>query len=410
MKLNILFSGWILMPHSYSVVLTYKLVYLYKNYKDRINFFIEERPYYNKAWIKNDVFPKEFSDIINSITIYNGQKVDLIYRCTYPYNLSMSPDELQTKICVFYTSEFKVLDKSYFSFNKDISSIPDPEKYIEMYLGKFTNIYFTGPSDWSINGLVQYNVPDNRNKMITHGVDTSIFYPDTSKRSFLRSKWNVSDDDILLMNLGSLTGNKGISLIIQVLNIFVNRLKRTNYKLLLKGIKELYHSKQMFDNYFMELRNTILPEEMSVLMNHIIFLDDTLTYKDSDEINMRDLYNAGDLYVSPFFAEGFNLSPLEAISCGVPIVIPRTGSTKEYVENIFNNGGSLYIHYVDSKIIQQSKKYMNDIDGSSLINVTANFKKQILDPTLMLKYIEDAYSWSSVSHKLFNYFEEIVNI
>lgn len=42
------------------------------------------------------------------------------------------------------------------------------------------------------------------------------------------------------------------------------------------------------------------------------------------------LYNACDLYVSPYRAEGFNLPPLEAAACGLPILVTKGGATDDY--------------------------------------------------------------------------------
>ena len=49
-KLNILFEGWINIGHSYAIVNCFQLIHLYKNYKDKANFYVREREYYRKEW------------------------------------------------------------------------------------------------------------------------------------------------------------------------------------------------------------------------------------------------------------------------------------------------------------------------------------------------------------------------
>lgn len=49
-KLNVLFEGWINIGHSYAIVNCFQLIHLFKNYKDKINFYVNEREYYRKEW------------------------------------------------------------------------------------------------------------------------------------------------------------------------------------------------------------------------------------------------------------------------------------------------------------------------------------------------------------------------
>src|SRR5579872_6275123 len=88
-KMNILFQGWINIPHSYAVVLCFKLVFLYKNFANRINFFVEEVVYYNPIWkpLTHSVFPKEYNEILKGFKKYNGEELDLIYRISFPYDI-----------------------------------------------------------------------------------------------------------------------------------------------------------------------------------------------------------------------------------------------------------------------------------------------------------------------------------
>ncbi|PIY49188.1 MAG: hypothetical protein COZ05_01015 [Armatimonadetes bacterium CG_4_10_14_3_um_filter_59_10] len=50
-----------------------------------------------------------------------------------------------------------------------------------------------------------------------------------------------------------------------------------------------------------------------------------------DEAGMRRLYNLFDIYVSPTQGEGFGMTLLESIACGVPVVVTDWGSARETV-------------------------------------------------------------------------------
>ena len=170
---------------------------------------------------------------------------------------------------------------------------------------------------------------------------------------------------------------------------------KTNYKLLLKGSNNLYESQKKVDNILGEFK---FPEN---LMNNIIFMGHTFTFSICNE-----LYNIVDLYVSPYMAEGFNLSPLEALTAGRRIVIPRTGSTEHYMKDIYNNGGSEFITYVNSVVVtNMGNQSYNHIEEADLITAILSVDTRLeLDPTKMIEYISKDYSWTRVADLLYEYF------
>lgn len=417
-KINVLFRGWFNIPHSYSMVNCFQIVHLYKRYKDNINFFIEEMPYFRKEWnsVKQLVYTDEYNSIIKDLKHWKGEPIDLVYSITYPYNMDIV--SLNGKVipkCVFYTSEFATLDPNYFSCSTD--DLKQDDSILE-YIKQNEKLYMTSPSVWSSLGMKRYNLPDSRNRVITHGADTSIFKYDTSKRSKIRAFYKVHDSDILLINIGSMTRNKGMLYIIQILNVLVNRLGRRYYKLLLKGTGDLYSSKDFLEIYFKELRdaNAITSVEMNFLLeNNIIFTDKTLSYE-----KINDLFNAADLYFSPYIAEGFNLTSLEALAAGLPVMIPKTGSTKEYISDIYNGGGDEHIIYIESNVVEQGEYKMNNIDFKHLLDLF--IEKEFVIKSLannrngggiesykkMREYIDKNYSWNRVSELLYDYFKYVI--
>jgi glycosyltransferase involved in cell wall biosynthesis len=423
--LKILFSGWTQIAHSYAIVNCFQLIHLYKNYgpngvisKNKLDIYIEECDYYRPEWNnkKKLVYNTEYNEIIKNFKLYNGEKVDLIYRMTYPYNITVSETNVDVPKCIFYTSEFReYLTKDYFTVAVP-PNVPLSDNYITSYLNQFNNIYFTSPSDWSSKGLVKYNVSETRNRIITHGVDTTIFKRDHSNRNKIREKYGILDNDILLLSMGACTTNKGIILILQILNILVHQLKRTHYKLLLKGTGDLYQCKEFLEQYFdtiVKAKAMTQSEINNLYENHIIFTDKTLSFS-----LINDLYNSADLYISPFLAEGFGMTILEAVAAGCDILLPMTGSTKEYAELIYNNGGSEFIHYTKSKVVTlENGMSQNQIELQDLLNTMISFESKLQerrtngdkrDYNKMVKFIEKELSWNKVSELLVDYFEDII--
>jgi len=374
--ISVLFEGWRLLQHSYGNVLAFLLIHLWKQYgPDKMNeiiFYVRECSYPDINWKNNQklTYSREYNRILKNFKAYNGEKVDIIYRQTYPYNLEPPQTPTPIPVCVFYTSEFAVLNNSYFHH--------DPKQDIRNYLIKNPNFYFTAPSEWSSRGMTPFLEDKTRNRIVSHGVDTSIFYrhSNDSMRQQIRRKYGVLDNDILLINIGAMTMNKGIFLILEALHHLVI-IKKLPFKLLLKGMTDLYKSREFVDAYINHLGYNA-----TNLKSHIIFIDGTLNYS---EIN--DLFNASDLYISPYLAEGFGLTMLEALASGLRVLVPRTGSASDYIDPIYKNGGEQYIYYVDSVIIQDNTGlYKNQIDKTGIIDIYQRISA-ILKLLLMIKHI-----------------------
>ena len=130
------------------------------------------------------------------------------------------------------------------------------------------------------------------------------------------------------------------------------------------------------------------------------------------------MFNAADLYISPYLAEGFNLTVLESLCAGLPVLVPETGSTHEYINDIASNGGEKYIYKLKSQVGAYSNgMHQNIINAQDLTNLL----KDNLDTLESMKeeryklyatlqsFIQDNYSWDSVSSLLYDYFGTIVN-
>lgn len=426
-KLKVLFYTWKNLQHSYGQVAAFQLIHLWKlygpngKYKNKIEFYVTEAPYYNPNWYNTQklVYSDEYNNILKNMKEYNDEPVDIIYRQTYPYNINVNEENRHIPKCVFYTSEFSHINHTYFQLEKpsDIDT-SQYDSYISLFLKQFDNIFFTSPSSWSSKGMIPYldnTTHSSRNRIITHGVDTTIFYKHSTDtvRKEIRKTYNVKDSDILLINIGAMTTNKGILLTLEALHRLVNNFKKTHYKLLLKGSGDLYQCKDFLESYFLKFKEQgiMTQSEIDNLYNNIIFTNKTLSYT-----RINDLFNAADLYISPYLAEGFGLTMLESLAAGLNVLVPRTGSTNEYIRDINDNHGNDYIFYVDSNVtvdsngLCQNNIQMNNLIDTLLLN-EEKFKesKNLETYNNMKNYIEKNLSWYKVAELLYDYFNDIVD-
>lgn len=412
MTLKLLVKGWTAIPHSYAIVNCFQLVHLVKKYKDDIKIYVDEMPYYRKEWEtkKKLVYGSEYNAIINSFQKWSGQEVDLVYSITYPYDITYPYRGGHPPKVVFYTSEFAWLDNTFFIMDGVVpATVDDVKQHIETHKG---SLFFTAPSIWSANGLKEWGVNDNRNKVITHGVDPTIFKQlDEESRGRVRGFYRVKDDDILLINIGAMTGNKGVVSMFAALYELVKEHK--NVKLLLKGTGDLYSSKEFVEMYMSSLKKEgVLGDDDvdNLLENHVIFTDKTMSYS-----TINELFNAADMYVSPYLAEGFNLTVLESLAAGLPVLVPTTGSTREFMQDLYEHGGKLFIHYLDSQVGRFTNGMMqNTYKIESLVEVLRAFVKGYKYTDRRDNYgelrswIVENYSWGRVAEYLWDYFRTIL--
>jgi glycosyltransferase involved in cell wall biosynthesis len=130
-------------------------------------------------------------------------------------------------------------------------------------------------------------------------------------------------DQHVFLNLGAMSVNKGIDLLLRA--FFVVHQRHPSTRLVLKDEKNLYGLSgvavvQDAMKRYPELSN-------QNFLDAIKLLSVTLPMTE-----MRELYCLADSYVSPYRAEGFNLPVIEAIACGTPVIVTAGGATDDFCE------------------------------------------------------------------------------
>jgi glycosyltransferase involved in cell wall biosynthesis len=60
---------------------------------------------------------------------------------------------------------------------------------------------------------------------------------------------------------------------------------------------------------------------------HLLYLNETL-----DDDQLARLYRSCDVLLAPYRAEGFGLPILEAMACGLPVIVPAGGASDDFVD------------------------------------------------------------------------------
>jgi len=412
-KLRVLVRGWIGIPHSYAIVNCFQLIQLKRYFGDEVELFIEERPYYRPEWAqaRQLTYGDEFNALLTELQIWQGEEVDCVYSITYPYDLTpVFRNGCPIPLCVYYTSEFGWVDHTYFSINGE-RFVSD--EALSSYLSSNPQVSFTAPSVWSSWGVARFDVPESRNRIIAHGVEPSIFklHTDPSRRNEVRAAYGLRDSDLLLLNIGAMTRNKGIEFILLAMHELVNKRGLHEVKLLLKGTGDLYSSRLFIESYFERFlkEGLITKGEISNLFQgSIVFTDQTVSF---DRLN--DLYNAADLYISPYVAEGFNLTVLEALAAGLPVMVPETGSTREFINEIVEHGsGERFVLKVPSTVGRHADGSMQNVMNlKDIVEMVVSNRAQLHSMKIerfsayphLHAQIEERFSWRLAVEDLVRY-------
>lgn len=156
----------------------------------------------------------------------------------------------------------------------------------------------------------------NKIEVIPNGVDLTIFAPNISGQE-IRQKYQIADNDPILLFVGRLTFYKGVECVLQALPIIKKKIN--NVRLIIVG-------KGYLENQLKALCASLGIEKSVIFAGRV-----------SDNV-LPKYYAAADVFVLPStsIAEGFGIVLLEAMASGKPIVASNVGGIPEVIIDGFN--------------------------------------------------------------------------
>ncbi|MDB6453985.1 glycosyltransferase family 4 protein [Falsirhodobacter sp. 20TX0035] len=148
-------------------------------------------------------------------------------------------------------------------------------------------------------------------EVILHGIDTETFAP-PADRDTLRARLGLPPG-VLVGCYGRIRPSKGTDNFVATMIDLLPTRPRVTAVVMGRAVEK--------DQPFLaDLKARVAA---AGLAERILFLPEVTVDR------MPDWYGALDLYVAPQRWEGFGLTPLEAMACGVPVVATRTGAFEE---------------------------------------------------------------------------------
>ena len=303
-------EGWRDLNHSYSLVNQWQLLELLRR---PLRLCHRDTAPFNPAWNPRSNGSGLPADLLNRLRQIPAPRASehfsAIYRISFPMNLQPGAAD---QVFVFGTPDHARCDADMFCGGTPAQA------------SRRDDLAIVTPSRWCKRGFLEAGFQEERIHVLPHGVAPEVFFPaEPDQRARYRQHLGFQEDDFVLLHLGSLFWNKGIDLLIRAFA----ELKPVHprLKLVVKDQSGLY-GWRVNDVMLALDQSGQLPALDEEQWRDLISISANL-----DLQGLHALYNACDLYVSPYRAEGFNLPPLEAAACGLPIVVTAGGATDDYV-------------------------------------------------------------------------------
>jgi glycosyltransferase involved in cell wall biosynthesis len=370
-------EGWRFLPHSYAVVNQWQLLAFLR--RSDIMLKVVDLPFHDQNWkTQNGLFAQDAERQLKSIDIVGpDERADLTFRLSFPYDFNPSGSK---RTAVFGTCESQVIRGSQLA-----RSSKRPQA-----ISGISDVKIVTPSHWSAEGFYKAGFRNDQVIVVPHGVDADTFCPMHARRASIREKMGITPDAFVFLSVGAMSGNKGIDILLQAFAEVSRNFPHA--RLILKGMDSLYFS----ELYLQKSMNMLSPDDRQRVVDGLIYFGETFSFA-----KMASLYQAADVYVSPYRAEGFNIPVLEAAASGAPIICTGGGATDDFVTDEFakkieSRKSSSYLNGLELVRLEPNRDHLIDLMTAAIEDRAWRNQAAQAGPS----HVRAHYTWDSVADDL----------
>lgn len=161
--------------------------------------------------------------------------------------------------------------------------------------------------------VTEFGFSKTKSMTIYNGVDTSVFYP--NKDDSIRKEYGIGPDQIVVGAVGNIRPAKGYDLFLKAAKLVYEHYPESRFIVAGQGAGKLYDE-------LLQLRRSL-------------GLDDVFHFIGFQK-NAANVFNNFDIFVLPSISEGFSISTIEAMACGLPVIVTKSGGPEEIVSDRSN--------------------------------------------------------------------------
>lgn len=236
--------------------------------------------------------------------------------------------------------------------------------YLSMYSLKYADEIIVVSAITKLDLIKYFNITENKIHVIHLGIDNLYKPYNIDDKKIARNKFNLNPDHFNIL----LTGDQIYKNHEFAINIIRKFCEQSNKQIqIIKSGKTSNFIEEITKKYNLNFKN--------------IYCNDIK--------EMSDLYNSVDCLLFPSIYEGFGLPPLEAMACGLPVIISDIPVFKETIPDY------------------STKINLNNIDlfVTSMIQISENsiFKEKLIKDGLE---ISSKYKWEKTIEKTINVYNK----
>lgn len=249
--------------------------------------------------------------------------------------------------------------------------LPSLRKFISVSMAKVDAFFVCNKaverflvSDLKISTVRVYSIP--------LGADITSFKPDVDQKEKTRAQLGITNDGIAAIYTGKFLPEKRVTDLLISTNDVIKQYP--NFKLILVGDGPSFYHEQM--------RSLI---SQFKLQNNVSIL------KTVHRTKLPSLYNAADFAIWP---GTFSISIIEAMACGLPVIIARSKWTAHYLD--YNNGYSFNVGNIPK------------LNGA-ILNLLSSKELRESMGSNSRKLVEEKLNWDTIAIQYDNVYTRVVS-
>ncbi|MCW7549776.1 glycosyltransferase [Photorhabdus sp. APURE] len=325
-------------------------------------------------------------EIINESSIIYRIKISNVYKRIFQKWTRLDPLPYSKRIILKAYNESKrnnvilIIHNSIKLYNEIKKQYPEELMILHMHNKQNTEhldrkTKLITPSVFLAN-FFKKEVPDINIKVVPNGINKNVY---NSNKYWDRKKFNLQDNDIIILYAGRLDVGKGVLELMESVSILKNKIK--NIKLLIVGD---YETKKRGNRE--DYRKKVI-EQANKMSSYCILVGNI------PPNDMHKIYPLANLTVVPSLTEeAFCMVALESMASGTPVLVSPRGGIKEFV--IHNETG---FHLKEPLSIESIS-----LDISETLN---NPNVKAIAEKAKLTALNN-YDWKNISNKLIDVLNE----
>jgi len=159
--------------------------------------------------------------------------------------------------------------------------------------------------------IEKFKIDPKRIKVIYNGIDSSVFNTvhDRKNRNEIRSKYNLSPNQVVLLFVGNGFGRKNLNTVLNMAKKLGSDLDR--FKFVIVGRGRIAHFRRKAAEWGVEKQFLFLGSQSEV----------------------HKFYQAADALIHPALYDPCSNASLEALACGLPVITTSTNGASHWIEN-----------------------------------------------------------------------------